>query len=133
MQDFPLTITAWAAVILGVLYLWLTVRVIGERRHKKIIHGDNDDAAFQKKVRGHANAAEQIPLGLIFLAFVEFLQPEWVVLILAALLVLGRISHGCYFTLVGLNWRFRMFGMLGTLLAQGFSVLAIAAGLLMQG
>ncbi|MCP5075315.1 MAG: glutathione S-transferase [Rhodobacteraceae bacterium] len=130
MSNFPLTVTAWTAVILGALMLWLTLRVVAARRADGIVLGDNDDRVVTKKIRGHANAAEQIPIALILLGFAELLQPIWVVLPVAALLVIGRILHGIYFTIPGTSWRLRVYGMWMTVIVQALALVAVAAGLL---
>lgn len=130
MQDFPLYITAWTTLILSILFIVMTFRVIFERRSKKIVLGDNGDKIIQKKIRGHANAAEQIPIALIILGFVEYLQGGTYALIVAILLIIGRILHACYFNFHGLNWRFRVYGMLLTLIAQIAGVLALLRALI---
>ncbi|MCP5089167.1 MAG: hypothetical protein GY952_20490 [Rhodobacteraceae bacterium] len=130
MSTFPLTITAWSAVILGALMLALTLRVVLARRADGIVLGDNDDRVVAKKIRGHANAAEQIPIALILLGLAELLQPVWVVLPIAAILIAGRILHGIYFAIHGTTWRLRFYGMWLTVIAQGLLLTAVAAGLL---
>ena len=130
MTDFPIPITAWSAVILATLFLWLTYRVIWQRRSEHIIMGDNDDRIFQKKIRGQANAAEQIPIALIMLGLAELLQPSIVIIVIAAVLIVGRVMHGFYFTIHGTNHRFRFYGMLLTLIAQTMAIIAVAVGLL---
>lgn len=129
MPDFPLTVTAWSAVILGALYILLTFRVVAGRRRGRIVHGDGDDPVFAKKVRGHANAAEQIPLGLILMGLNEALGPGWVVGVMAGLLIVGRYVHGAYFAFHGLPWQMRMTGMVMTLSAQIIGVAALAVAL----
>lgn len=133
MTEFPLTITAWAAVLLGALYLLLTLRVIGQRRGQAIVHGDGGDKIMLKKIRGHANAAEQIPLGLILIGLTEMLVAAWVPGVLATLLVVGRVMHGAYFGWHGLPHVLRVGGMALTLLAQLGGIIAVLAGLLMAG
>jgi uncharacterized membrane protein YecN with MAPEG domain len=129
MTDFPLAITAWSALILGALLLFLTYRVIGDRRSKKIVLGDAGDKAMIKKIRGHSNACEQIPMALILLGFVEYLQGSTYALIIAILLVTGRILHALYFSFDGINWRFRLVGMLMTLISQALALLALLRAL----
>ena len=125
MTDFSLNITAWSALILGVLLLILTFRVIGDRRSKKIVLGDDGDKVMIKKIRGHSNACEQIPMALILLGFVEYLQGSTYALIIATILITGRILHAIYFSFDGINWRFRFFGMLMTLISQALALLAL--------
>jgi len=129
MEDFPLHITAWSALILGTLLLFLTFKVIGRRRSEKIVLGDGDDKIMQKRIRGHANAAEQIPMALILLGFVEYLNGTTYACVIAAILIIGRLLHGLYFISTDLTFRFRFYGMLLTLIAQMLSLLALLRAL----
>lgn len=131
MNDFPLPITGWTAVILGALMLWLTFLVIFERRTKHIILGEGEDRITQKRIRGQANAAEQIPIALILLGLAEWQLPGMVPLSIAVILIVGRVLHGLYFAYHGLNFRLRVYGMGLTLVAQTLAILAAAAGLLL--
>lgn len=129
MTDFPLHITAWTSLILGALLLFLTIRVIRDRRSKKIVYGDDGDKAMVKKIRGHANASEQIPIALIMLGFVEYLQGSTYAAIIATILIIGRILHAIYFSFDGIHWRFRFFGMLMTVISQALALLALLRAL----
>ena len=93
MENFPLYITAWTALILGALLLYMTFSVIGRRRSQGIVIGDGDDKVMQKLIRGHANASEQIPMALILLGLVKYLNGGTYACIIAAILIIGRISH----------------------------------------
>ena len=125
-----LPVTALTALALATLLLALTVHVIVGRRSAGIVHGDGDDRAFAKRVRGHANAAEQVPIALIVMALAEVREAHaWALAIPALLLVGGRLSHALYFARHGLSFRLRVFGMLATLLAQAGLILTLAATL----
>nr|WP_325249668.1 MAPEG family protein [Amylibacter sp.] len=130
MHDFAFPITAWSTVLLGVLYLWLTILIIMVRRSDGIVLGDNNDRIMAKKIRGQANAAEQIPLGLILIALNESLNPTPITLVIAAFLVVGRYLHAVYFAKDGTHFRFRLYGMLFTLIAQILGLIGVVAGLL---
>lgn len=125
MTEFPLIITAWAAAILGLFYVWQTWRVISYRRAHGVVLGETEDRDFRKRIRGHANAAEQMPLGLILLGLNEATGPGWAALGLAVLLVGGRLCHGLYFGIHGLPHQMRVLGMLATLLAQGLGAIGL--------
>ncbi|MEM7439588.1 MAG: MAPEG family protein [Pseudomonadota bacterium] len=131
MTDFPLPITAWAALVLGTLFFWLTWRVIGERQSGKVAHGDGGNSELAKKIRGQANAAEQMPLGLIVLGLNELLNPTWVTILLAVMLVAGRVIHGINFTMPGTPFIMRPIGMGLTLFSLGFGLIGLAAGLIL--
>ena len=128
-MEFPLIITGYATAVLAVLHLALTFNVIAKRRRDRIVHGDNDDKVMMKRIRGHANASEQIPIALITLGLAEWTLPGWWILIAAALLVIGRIMHGAYFARHGLPHNFRVLGMLFTLTSQMLSITILLIGL----
>jgi uncharacterized membrane protein YecN with MAPEG domain len=99
-----LPITAVAAAILGLIYLVLTVQVIRARGTTKASLGDGSGgliAAGQEHTapllvasRSHANFAEYVPLCLILIGLTELNGTRtWVVQLLAALLVIGRVIH----------------------------------------
>ena len=125
-----LPVTALTALALATLLLALTIHVIAGRRAGGIVHGDAGDAAFAKRIRGHANAAEQVPIALIVLGLAEYrAAPLWLLVPLAVLLVAGRLAHAAYFARPGLTFRLRVFGMLATLVAQAGLILALAVTL----
>ncbi|MEM9716961.1 MAG: MAPEG family protein [Pseudomonadota bacterium] len=126
---FPLFVTGIAAVFLATLHLALTFHVIAKRRSDRIVHGDNDDKDMMKRIRGHANASEQIPIALITLGLAEWALPGWWLIVIAALLVVGRYMHGIYFWTAGMPHQLRQFGMLMTLLAQIGATAVLAIGL----
>ncbi|PWE33744.1 hypothetical protein DDZ14_03510 [Maritimibacter sp. 55A14] len=132
MDTIPaLPVSSAAALANGALYLLLTMSVILYRRSEKIVLGDGGDRVMLKRIRGQANAAEQIPVFLIVLALAEAAgAPGTLLAPVAAAFTLGRVSHAAYFAQSGLHWRFRFYGMLVTVLAQGVALLALATALL---
>lgn len=130
MTPFPLPVTAWTAVLLGATLLWLTVDCIRYRRSKRIVYGDGGDKVMLKKMRGQANAAEQIPISLILLGLVEAMMPGAMPVVLGVLLVAGRVVHGAYFAIQGLPFQMRMIGMALTFVAQIVAMVALVIGLL---
>lgn len=131
-MEFPLIVTGYATVILAVVHMALTFHVIGKRRSDRIVHGDNDDKDMMKRIRGHANASEQIPIALITLALSEWVLPGWWTIIIAAMLVAGRVMHGIYFGRPGAPHQLRQFGMVLTLLAQMGSIATLLIGLILS-
>ena len=129
MPPFALPVTAWTAVLLGSWIFWLSLRVISHRRQHKVVLGDEGDRVLTKKIRGHANAVEYIPMSLILLGLAESLMPGGIVAILAVILVVGRVSHGLYFSYHGLPHQMRLVGMLCTQVAFVGLLLAVVAGL----
>lgn len=122
-----LPVTSVTAVFAGVLILLLTIKVIQLRRRGGVILGDNDDHALTKAIRGHANAAEQLPIALIIMGLAELQGGNTPLLLFSALsLVAGRVMHGVYFAVDGMHRRPRMYGTLLTLISQGLLVLTLA-------
>lgn len=126
-----LPITACTALFAGLLYVALTFSVILKRRGDGVVLGDGGDRAMQKRIRGHANAAEQMPLFLIVLGLTEMNAAPTVTLTgLALIFGLGRVLHAAYFGIHGLHWRLRFYGMLLTMIAQIGALFALVLGLL---
>lgn len=124
----PLTITALYAGILALLMLWLAAGVIGIRRSKAISLGDGGDELLERRIRGHANATETIPIALILLALCELIgAPALVLHLLGMTLVAGRAMHGIHFreTRPGITLRF--WGMLMTVVAIALMALGLIA------
>ncbi|MFN7397556.1 MAG: MAPEG family protein [Sandaracinobacter sp.] len=87
-------ITMMSAGILGLLLLFLGIRVVQLRMQTRISLGDGDDPDMVTRVRAHGNAAEWIPIGLFLLFLAEQAQgSHWLVVTGAAFLVAGRLLH----------------------------------------
>ncbi|MGB0409998.1 MAG: MAPEG family protein [Pikeienuella sp.] len=123
----PPVLTAFYAGLLALIYLWLTARVIRKRRGDLISHGDGDDAAFAKVIRGQANAAEQMPIIIIMLALAEMLgAPTLALHVLGVMIVVGRLLHGLHFNGMG-PFIYRPIGMALTLLVLAILALGLVA------
>ncbi len=128
MTELPITTVATLAN--GLIFLWLTIRVIAYRRQNKIVLGDNDDRAMTKRIRGQANAAEQMPFALIMLTLCELQgTPALALWIAVSVFTAGRLMHAVYFGLDGQPWQLRLYGMasslLGFILLLGCLILAL--------
>ena len=88
----PITLTiAGAAAILNV---WLSLRVSRLRRPLKIGVGDGGNEMLLRRVRAHGNFAENVPLFLVLLGFLELATGGSLWLWGAAILfVLARLAH----------------------------------------
>ncbi|MGI9404501.1 MAG: MAPEG family protein [Hyphomicrobium sp.] len=53
-----MTITAFYAALLALFFVFLSIRVIGWRRVKKVELGHGDDNQLLRRMRVHANFAE---------------------------------------------------------------------------
>lgn len=65
----PIALTAAGAAAL--LHIWLSIRVSQIRRTRKILHGDGGDPAMLRRMRAHANYAENAPIFLVLLVLLE--------------------------------------------------------------
>ena len=89
-----MTITLTTASILGLMFIWLSARVIGSRVKNEVIIGEGEDEDMLFRIRAHANFTEYVPIFLIILAGLEWAGGHTMVLsILAAVFVLARLSH----------------------------------------
>lgn len=114
--------TLWAALLAPVC-LWLSLRVIGERRRAGVAIGAGDDPALERAIRAQGNFAEYVPFALVLLALAEAGgTPGWVIHPLGAALLAGRIAHGWGIVRQPEDYRFRVGGMMAT-----FAVIAAAA------
>ena len=119
-------ITAFYALPLVVLYLWLATRVVNFRKAKGISLGDGGHEELVHRIRAHGNCAEYAPLGLLLLALAELSQVAAPLVHLCGLaLVTGRFVHAW-----AIGWRgpfaARVAGMMLTFSAMGVSALAAA-------
>ena len=109
-------ITAFYASLLTVLYLYLSVRVIGWRRLKRVEIRHAEDAQLLRRMRVHANFAEYAPFALLLMALAESLAPPHILIHLVGLtLVAGRVMHA--------NPEVQSVGMQLTLAAMGIAAL----------
>jgi uncharacterized membrane protein YecN with MAPEG domain len=88
----PITLTiAGAAAILNI---WLAMRVGRLRRALKVNVGDGGDERVLRRMRAHANFAENMPIALILIALIELATGGGLLLWGAGILfVLARIAH----------------------------------------
>jgi uncharacterized protein len=115
--------TAFWGALLAVVFLWLSLRVIGTRRRARVAIGTGGDPALERAVRAQANFAECVPLALVLMALAEAGGTRgWVIHALGGVLLAGRIAHGWGIAREPEDLRFRIGGMAAT-----FSVIALAA------
>ena len=92
-------VTPLYAGLLVLLFLVLSVRVITSRLSGKVAFGDGGDRALLRRIRGHANFVEYVPLALLLMAILEISRFSIYVLhALGILLLVGRVVHGYAFS-----------------------------------
>ena len=64
-------VTLMTAGLCGLLYLWLSIRVVQVRQSAKVLLGDGGDELLLSRIRAHANFAEYVPICLILIGVIE--------------------------------------------------------------
>ena len=113
-------VVPYYAAVLALLFLVLSVRVIRGRRAQKISIGVGNSAALERRVRVHANFAENVPFALVLLAMAEARGVPGIMLhALCLSLLIGRAAHAWGVSRTPEDFRFRVGGMGATLTVIG--------------
>lgn len=89
-----MTITPIYAAMLALIFVALSVRVIGARRSALVALGDGGNRLLLRRLRVHANFAEYVPLALILMLLAEQqAAPAPIIHGVGALLLAGRVIH----------------------------------------
>ena len=127
-------IIAFWTLPLALIFLWLSLRVIRYRRAEWIPLGSGGNAALERAVRAHANFAEFVPFAVLLLLLAEWGGAwPWLLHALGALLVTARLSHGMGMVQDPEDYRFRVFGMMGTFSVMGIAAVAAFLGAVLRG
>ena len=106
------------AGLLGLVFIFLSVRVIRARRQERVALGDGGNPRLRRAIRVHANFAEYVPLALILIAFAELQgQPGVLVHTLGLALLVGRLIHAFGVSQENETFRYRTAGMSLTFIA----------------
>ena len=123
-----LQITAFYAALLAVLFIYLSVRVIGCRRERRVEFGHGEDFELLRRMRVHANFAEYVPFALLLMALAESMVPPDLVVHLAGLLLIaGRLLHAYGTSHSPPIMRYRVYGTALTFTAIGIAAIACLA------
>ncbi|MEM8641837.1 MAG: MAPEG family protein [Cyanobacteria bacterium P01_G01_bin.54] len=127
-----LTITPLYAGILGLLFFGLSAMVVRQRSLDQVNLGTGGKVTLERRVRGHGNFAEYVPLILVLMAITELSQTAaWQLHLIGALLLVGRLAHAYCFLFTRSSVVTRVGGMILTfaaLIMGSLSCLAIAFG-----
>jgi uncharacterized membrane protein YecN with MAPEG domain len=127
-------ILAFWTLPLTLIFLWLSLRVIRYRRAERIPLGSGGDARLERAIRAHANCAEFVPFAVLLLILAEWGGAwPWLLHALGALLVAARLSHGIGIVQDPEDYRFRVFGMMGTFSVMGIAAVAAFLGAVLRG
>jgi uncharacterized membrane protein YecN with MAPEG domain len=120
-------VTLVTAGLCGLLYFYLSWRVVQVRRSAGVALGDGGDAELLQRIRAHANFAEYVPFCLILIFVIENsleVSPPW--LWTAGLSLVGiRAMHAIGMAKGGGN-AWRVIGTAGTwTVLVGLSLVAL--------
>jgi len=119
-----MTITAFYAALLALFFVFLSFRVIGWRRVKKVELGHGDDHQLLRRMRVHANFAEYVPFTLLLMAMAESMTaPRPLIHFAGLILIAGRLIHGYGLSQTPHILRYRVLGMMLTFFALSLSAL----------
>jgi len=124
-------ITAFYALPLAALYLFLSIWVVTGRVKTRVSLGDGGDDGLQTRIRTHANFAEYTPFALVLMLIAEQggAGAPWLHAA-GATLVLARFAHAWGLGLGGPQVA-RGIGYLLSLIA--IAIAALAVGLTLRG
>ncbi len=119
------SITAFYAALLSLLFIVLCRNVIVYRRQHRIAIGDEGHPDLLRRMRVQANFVEYAPLALLLIAFAEIqgLYPLMIHALGLALLI-GRGAHAVGVSMTPEDFRFRTTGMAVTFAVVAFGALA---------
>ncbi len=126
-----MTITLFYGGLLAIWFLVLSIRVVlGRTGPGNPSLGDGGNPAMQRRIRGHANFAEYVPLILILVGFLEVSgAPKWQLHTLGIALLAGRLLHGYAFSFTSHNVFGRSAGIVLTFLSLlGAAALSVFTG-----
>ncbi len=89
-----MAVTSFYAGLLALMFVVLSIRVVGRRRTAHVGLGDGGDRALLRRQRVHGNFAEYVPFALLLMGLGEAQGLQtWAVHGLGVLLVAGRVIH----------------------------------------
>jgi len=116
-------ITGIYAAILGLVFVFLSIRVIQRRRLHLVALGYGEAEDLVRVARAHGNFAEYVPLSLLLIYFVEIsTAPSGLIHGLGIILLASRGIHAYGVSQINEDYRLRTAGMAGT-----FAVIVMAS------
>lgn len=118
---------------LGLIAIVNAVRVIRLRQRLGVSLGDGGHDELNRAIRVFGNFAEYVPLGLVLLAALEFVQaPVWYMHVCGALLLMGRLFHAVGILGKG-SMNARVVGMVMTFTTLALSAVGVTLFSMIQG
>ena len=111
-------VTSITASIFGFILTGLIFSVIQIRKDEHISLGDGGNKVLERRIRAHGNFIETVPISLFLLFLMEQSFSQELVAILAAVLIISRLSHAHTFVFFDSEAPpfYRVGGMVGTVL-----------------
>ena len=110
----------------GLIAIFNAVRIIKLRTRLRVSLGDGGHPILLHATRGFANFMEYVPLGLIQLLALEFIQvPAWFLHVCGGSLLIGRVLHSIAFMKLEIPVAPRVAGMLLTFLSLATSSIGL--------
>ena len=108
-------ITPIYAALFGLIFVFLSIRVIKQRVKNQVTIGDGQHPELMRTMRVHGNFAEYVPLALLLLFFLETQTNHSVFIhVLGLVLLAGRLIHAYGVSKTDEELHFRKIGMILT-------------------
>jgi uncharacterized membrane protein YecN with MAPEG domain len=121
--------TSFYVGLLGLILIFLSVKIIQNRRFAKISLGDDGNSLLQSKIRAHGNFIEYAPIFLIMLISVEIGGlNKYFIHLFGIIFTIGRISHAYGMMISEIrskDFLFRQIGMFCTFFCLGILALIL--------
>lgn len=98
-------VTLATAGLCGLVFFWLSLRVVQVRQSARVEIGDGGDIGLLARIRAHANFAEYVPICLVLMGVIEasYDSTPWLLAIVGAVLVAARVAHALGMSIRGPN------------------------------
>lgn len=119
-------ITPFYAAILGLFFVFLSVRTLRLRRKLRIAIGDAGNQEMLRGMRAHSNFVEYAPFALLLIFMLETEGAAYALIhALCICLLLGRLVHAYGVSNPSEDYRYRVFGMTMTFMALAGSAVCL--------
>jgi uncharacterized membrane protein YecN with MAPEG domain len=130
----PPLVAALYAGLAALLLAALTANAARARGAARVAFGDGGDPALLRAIRAQGNAAETLPAALLVIALSELIgAPGWVVHLMGAALIAGRVLHAAHCLAAPRTLGLRVAGMALTLSVLGLGGLGLVGHALAEG
>lgn len=114
------------AALLTLVFFYLTLRVVKQRRKAKIAIGDGNNPALCRAIAVHNNFAQYVPLGLLLITFLELNRASaYVIHGLCIILLLARLLHAYGVSQEKENFKLRKIAVISTLAVYAAAIFCI--------